>query len=997
MPNTDTTPYEPAGQHDACGANELKGLLHEIADRLADSDRRQGQMLSAMHERLETLGGEARLARRSVPAEFVPAFERVEEGMALLADKIAGAVSTIRANAQAQHAAAAPAASVAVPAAVGTQPVVMHAVVQTAAPAAAKPTVAAPSTPATSTPLESPAAAPASAPATAARAAAFDLNECVVPETEHTWDDDQAEALAQAYEAPEAGFKLAPEAPAAPAAMAAAGVAALPSSTAPAGFVAEVGRDWLESRFADIAGRIERSLKTDRPDAAFEALSRRFDELEQRFGSVLDNVATRPDVEGLRLVEAHINELAAQFEHAQAHLGRLDSIETQLQTVSELLADGFAKSVKPADIAALVSETADRAVQRLSVAREPAPDVNRIASAAAEAALTRFADIARPATPVPAVDRSFEELRGLVESLISERRSGDEQTATMLDTMQQAMIRVLDRIDAMEQSHGAPQMPAAPQEYVREQVRFGSAPAEQRPIHEDVRSAMSAAAAAAAQMPGAQGSPFSHVPSAEVPASARMSSFDQARTEKRPPSEPRVAPERSKDDFVAAARRARRQVSGQPEAGSSAAGPGPLAGEATGFAAPPAPAAPAPSLKAPLADKPAAKSQDKESGLSFFGIQRKKFLGGAVAVIAIMVASLLMPPKNTELAGTATHVETPAAVVETVEAAPVAETAEPIVQAPGAEVPAAVAGAAPTGITLQLGNTPPTPAQLEHMDRQQTMAALSSRLGEAAGGQGGTVGATPIALAPAQAAPETAPAAEAPQPGTAHHELPPATVGPLSLRLAAAKGDSSAQFEVGARLAEGKGTQQNFVEAIKWYQRSAQQGFAQSQYRLATLYERGLGVKTDLGRARIWYKRAAEQGNLKAMHNLAVLSAGRQTGAPDYATAAQWFTEAAERGLTDSQFNLAVLYESGLGVQKDLKQAFKWFSIAARKGDAQTVKRREAIRSQLSGSEMDAAETMLRDWTAKPQDVMANDARAAGEAWKQPAQQQPAVVTPSEG
>ena len=114
--------------------------------------------------------------------------------------------------------------------------------------------------------------------------------------------------------------------------------------------------------------------------------------------------------------------------------------------------------------------------------------------------------------------------------------------------------------------------------------------------------------------------------------------------------------------------------------------------------------------------------------------------------------------------------------------------------------------------------------------------------------------------------------------------LPPATVGPLSLRLAAANGDPSAAFEVGARLAEGKGTSQNFTEAITWYQKSAAQGFAQAQYRLGTLYERGLGVKADVARAQSWYERAAEQGHIKAMHNLAVLSAGRSTGSPDYIT-----------------------------------------------------------------------------------------------------------------
>ena len=45
-------------------------------------------------------------------------------------------------------------------------------------------------------------------------------------------------------------------------------------------------------------------------------------------------------------------------------------------------------------------------------------------------------------------------------------------------------------------------------------------------------------------------------------------------------------------------------------------------------------------------------------------------------------------------------------------------------------------------------------------------------------------------------------------------KLPPATVGPFSLRIAAAKGDASAQFEVASRLAEGKGLDQDLKEAV---------------------------------------------------------------------------------------------------------------------------------------------------------------------------------------
>jgi localization factor PodJL len=213
-------------------------------------------------------------------------------------------------------------------------------------------------------------------------------------------------------------------------------------------------------------------------------------------------------------------------------------------------------------------------------------------------------------------------------------------------------------------------------------------------------------------------------------------------------------------------------------------------------------------------------------------------------------------------------------------------------------------------------------------------------------------------------------------------ELPPASVGPLTLRRAASDGDMSAQFEVAARLAEGKGVDQDFKAAVLWYQRSASRGFAQSQYRLGTHYERGLGVEKDPERARVWYLRAAEQGNVKAMHNLAVLGANRPDGKPDYAEALKWFGEAATYNLPDSQFNLAVLHENGLGLTKDPKTAYVWFSLAARSGDREALKRREAMKAQLSADAVAAADEEVRTFRAKTQVPAVNDPRIAGEQWK---------------
>ncbi len=212
--------------------------------------------------------------------------------------------------------------------------------------------------------------------------------------------------------------------------------------------------------------------------------------------------------------------------------------------------------------------------------------------------------------------------------------------------------------------------------------------------------------------------------------------------------------------------------------------------------------------------------------------------------------------------------------------------------------------------------------------------------------------------------------------------LPPAMVGPFSLRLAAVQGKPSAQYEVASRLAEGKGPGQNLKDAAQWFLRSATSGFAMAQFRLGTLYERGVGLKMDLARAKVWYTRAAEQGNVKAMHNLAVLLAGRGGAKPDYPNAVHWFTQAAEHGLTDSQYNLAILYDNGMGAPKDEKEAYKWLLLAAKSGDAEATSRRDVLKARLSEEDRAAAEAFAGSWHARPIDPEANNSQLAGQAWQ---------------
>lgn len=203
-------------------------------------------------------------------------------------------------------------------------------------------------------------------------------------------------------------------------------------------------------------------------------------------------------------------------------------------------------------------------------------------------------------------------------------------------------------------------------------------------------------------------------------------------------------------------------------------------------------------------------------------------------------------------------------------------------------------------------------------------------------------------------------------------DLPPATVGPLELRQAAANGDTKAQFEVAAIFSEGRAVEQDHAQAAIWYERSAAQGFVPAQYRLGNLYETGTGVDKDLEIAKLWYQRAADAHNRMAMHNLAALHAGGQLGEQAFETAAEWFEQAASRGMTDSQFNLGMLYARGLGVPQDFEQSYKWFALAGLGGDADAAKARDDIAKSLSADAVSRINALVANWKTTPIDLAAN-------------------------
>lgn len=80
-------------------------------------------------------------------------------------------------------------------------------------------------------------------------------------------------------------------------------------------------------------------------------------------------------------------------------------------------------------------------------------------------------------------------------------------------------------------------------------------------------------------------------------------------------------------------------------------------------------------------------------------------------------------------------------------------------------------------------------------------------------------------------------------------------------RIAAAKGDAEAQFNVGKMYQDARGVNRNYAEALHWYRLAVAQNNSDAQYRLGFMYESGSGVTVDKIEALRLYRLSAAQGN----------------------------------------------------------------------------------------------------------------------------------------
>ncbi|HET6927074.1 MAG TPA: hypothetical protein VFI48_09510, partial [Hyphomicrobiaceae bacterium] len=179
---------------------------------------------------------------------------------------------------------------------------------------------------------------------------------------------------------------------------------------------------WLEARFAEIAALIERALADANPAPALASLDRRLDQFERRLDGALGDMAPAAGRGDLKLIDAHLVEFAGQVEVVRQQLNRLDTIDAQLRELALAIVGGEQGRAGPSSlskdaVAELIDSAAERAAGKV-VQSLPALGENRI-----------------------------DTLEALVRDHVAERRRNDEASAGVLNSIEDALVRIVDRVE----------------------------------------------------------------------------------------------------------------------------------------------------------------------------------------------------------------------------------------------------------------------------------------------------------------------------------------------------------------------------------------------------------------------------------------------------------------------------------------------------------------------------------------------------------------------
>ena len=214
-----------------------------------------------------------------------------------------------------------------------------------------------------------------------------------------------------------------------------------------------------------------------------------------------------------------------------------------------------------------------------------------------------------------------------------------------------------------------------------------------------------------------------------------------------------------------------------------------------------------------------------------------------------------------------------------------------------------------------------------------------------------------------------------------------------NLKDEAKAGDSVAQRNLANAYEQGKGVNQDDVQAATWYRRAADQGDSPAMNSLGVLYKYGRGVERSDEQEVRYYRMAAKLGNAEAMFNLGTCYfEGNGVGVDDTRSSA-WFFLSQQAGYANAGeavkrfidgkppsrevemiFAAARMYEEGVDVPTNRSAALTWYRKAADKGSAAAQVKVASLLIDQTASSSDYTEARQRcetaaKWKYSPGDV----------------------------
>ncbi len=199
-------------------------------------------------------------------------------------------------------------------------------------------------------------------------------------------------------------------------------------------------------------------------------------------------------------------------------------------------------------------------------------------------------------------------------------------------------------------------------------------------------------------------------------------------------------------------------------------------------------------------------------------------------------------------------------------------------------------------------------------------------------------------------------------------------------RPLAEQGHSKAPFILGTLHLTGKGAEQNFAEAAKWFRRAAEHGDANAGYALGAMYTKGRAVPQNSQQAAEWFLWAAEEGHASAQHEVASRYAVGNGVHRDYLAAAVWFYRAAEQGVSEAQLMLGTMLALGKGVPVDKVAAYAWATLAATGDSSKRISEnaialRQSTAKSMTPGQIEAAEKNAKEWRPKSERLARQSSR----------------------